>query len=40
MASDFNKILFLDEKTGRDRNNWQVDNFRNALSDTGVFDLG
>lgn len=31
VAGDFNEIIYVDENTGRARNNWQIDNFRNVL---------
>lgn len=40
IAGDFNEILFLDAKIGWERNNWQMENFQNALTDTSLFDLG
>lgn len=40
IAGDFNKILSLDEKTSRSRNIWQMDSFRSAISDLGLFYLG
>lgn len=39
VAGDFNEILSLDEKTGRSRNIWQMDNFCSAIPDSGLFDL-
>lgn len=40
LAGDFIEILYVNRKTSRERNNWQVGNFRNANLDAGLFDLG
>lgn len=37
---NFHEILPHDEKTGNEKKNWQIDNFKDVLSDTGVFDMG
>lgn len=39
VTGDFNEILFLDEKTERERNNWQTENSQVALTDIGLFDI-
>lgn len=40
VARGFDEILYVSEKTGQERNNWQIENFRNAILDFGLFDLG
>lgn len=40
VAEDLIEILLPNEKIGRDRNRWQIDNFHDALADTELFDLG
>lgn len=40
IVEDFNEILLPDEKAGKERNNWQIDNFHDALSNTRLFDMG
>lgn len=40
VVGDFNEIFFPNEKIGRDRNSWQIDNFRNVLTSIVLIDLG
>ncbi|KAL9667861.1 hypothetical protein QQ045_002230 [Rhodiola kirilowii] len=41
ILGDFNEILCANEtQGGRQRNNWQMDNFRRVLNDCNLSDLG
>ncbi|KAL0411735.1 UNVERIFIED_CONTAM: hypothetical protein Slati_3763200 [Sesamum latifolium] len=39
-AGDYNEVLHSNEKTGTCRPQWQIDDFRNALSGSDLVDLG